>query len=74
MVQSKQKYQWFIIMAKADGNLESFGNSVPERLKVPDYKFGDAYEARDFLPSPLLAPTEAQNLNPNPATSIDRSK
>jgi hypothetical protein len=62
-----------IIMAHSDGNLDPSGNSVPEHLKVPDYKFGDTFEARDFLPSPLLAPPSvAQHLNPNPATPIDR--
>jgi hypothetical protein len=59
-------------MANSDGNLDPSGNSVPERLKVPDCKFGDAFEAREFLPSPLLAPIVAQHLNPNPATPIDR--
>ena len=59
-------------MANSDGNLDPSDNSMPKHLKVPDCKFGDAFEARDFLPSPLLAPTVAQNLNPNTVTPIDR--
>jgi hypothetical protein len=60
------------MMAKSDGNVDRSDNLVPERLIIPDCKFGDAFEAQDFQPVSLLAPTVAHKPNPNPAIHADR--